>query len=79
MDTSDSYIKLCEKAKGIQGTNGGSISAHKAHRGNYDVALLYGNGCDDWENCFTCPFHDCRWRECSWRHDYANKNEVRIM
>jgi hypothetical protein len=36
---------------------------HQRNTRKGKVAFIYGNGCSDWRNCFTCPKEDCTWSE----------------
>lgn len=36
---------------------------HQRNTRKGKVELIYGNGCSDWRNCFTCPKEECTWSE----------------
>ena len=36
---------------------------HQKNTRKGKVELIYGNGCSDWRNCFTCPKEECTWSE----------------
>jgi hypothetical protein len=36
---------------------------HQKNTRKGKVELIYGNGCSDWRNCFTCPKEECTFSE----------------